>query len=68
MAALWVVTLINLQVDTIVLEEHNLQSLGLKMEAVCSSETMVPIYKSTGVTTQNTTMDIFTAVRTSNLL
>jgi hypothetical protein len=31
-------------------------------------EALVPTYKSTGVTTQKTTTDIFTAVRTSNLI
>jgi hypothetical protein len=37
------------------------------MEAVCSSETMVSTYKSTWATTLNTNIDIFTALRTSDL-
>jgi hypothetical protein len=44
------------------------KSLGLKMAAVCSSETFVSIYKSYGLTTRKTNIDIFTALRTSQLL
>jgi hypothetical protein len=37
----------------------------MKKEAVFSTETLTPIYKSPhGVTTQKSTMDISTAVRT----
>jgi hypothetical protein len=42
-------------------------SSALKMEAVCSSETLVGTKKSHGVITRNTNTDIVTAVRTSNL-
>lgn len=39
----------------------------LKMEAVCSSGTLVSTYKSYTVTTQNTHTQVFTAVRTPTL-
>jgi hypothetical protein len=43
--------------------------LKFKREAVCSSKTLVSTYKfiRRGVTTQKTNIDIFSAVRTSNL-
>jgi hypothetical protein len=37
---------------------------ALKMEAVWPSESLVSIYKTQGVTTQKTNIDIFTAVIT----
>jgi hypothetical protein len=37
------------------------------METVCFSETLISTYKAHSVTTQNNNIDIFTAVRTSNL-
>jgi hypothetical protein len=39
----------------------------LKTKAVCSSEMLVNTYKATGVTAQNTTFYIFTALRTSKV-
>jgi hypothetical protein len=39
----------------------------LKMEVVCPSETLVPTNRQ-DVITQKTNIDIFTAVRTSNLI
>jgi hypothetical protein len=42
---------------------------GLMMKAVCFSEMLVFTYKSTrGVKTQKTNIDIFTSLRTSNLM
>jgi hypothetical protein len=43
------------------------QNIALKMQAVCSSETLVSTYKSHGSTTQKIKIDIFVAVRTSTV-
>jgi hypothetical protein len=40
----------------------------LNMKAVSSSETLVPIYKATRFSTQKNTTEIFTALRTSNIV
>jgi hypothetical protein len=40
----------------------------MKIEAVCSSETSVPTYKSIRRQTQKTSIDIFSYVRTLNLI
>jgi hypothetical protein len=50
---------VDLEVDTSV--------TALKMEASCFSKTLVSPTSPQSVTTQKTNIDIFTAVRTSNL-
>jgi hypothetical protein len=57
---------VDLSVDTNVSEEHTVFIFRAE-DAVCSSETLVSVHKSTWRTTQKTNIDIFTAVRTSDL-
>jgi hypothetical protein len=43
-------------------------SSALKMEAVCSSETLVSTYESARLTAEKTNVDNFNAMKTSTLI
>jgi hypothetical protein len=47
----------DLYVDTNASEKHPISALN--MEAVCSSETLVAIYKCTRITNQKTNIDVY---------
>jgi hypothetical protein len=47
MLVFWVLRRVDMEVNARDSEEHTASILGLKMEAVCSSETLLSTYKST---------------------